>query len=197
MPKCYSTEEKEYILNRLKKEAAKCLDLYGIRRTTVDELVKRVKIPKGTFYLFYESKERLLFEVISEQHNNIEKQLLDAIYNIKPNEVTIDELTDILFDFYKKAEDMPILRMLNTDEIELITRKLPKDIVQNHLMQDNLMIERLFDVLGRKNDCDIEVFSSAFRNIYFASLHRNEFDDDKFDDSIKLLVKGLVIQLLQ
>lgn len=197
MPKCYSQEEKEYIISRLKEEAAKCLDRYGIRRTTVDELVKRVKIPKGTFYLFYESKEMLLFEVMIEQHDNIEKEMLEAISALRGTKATTDSMTDILFDFYKKAENMPILKMLNTDEIELITRKLPKDIVQNHLMQDNLMVERLFGVMGRESNEDLEAFSAAFRNIYFATLHRNEIEDGKFDDSIRLLIKGLVIQLMK
>lgn len=197
MPKCYSTEEKEYIANRLREEAAKCLDQYGIKRTTVDEIVKRVKIPKGTFYLFYASKEMLLFEVILEQHDKIEKQLMDAISSLNINEVTIDNLTDILFVFYKRAEDMPILKMLNTDEIELITRKLPKGVVQNHLVNDNLLIEHIFEVLGKEKNNDLEAFSAAFRNIYFAALHSNEFDNDNFDDSLRLLIKGLVIQLLQ
>lgn len=197
MPKCYSTEEKEYIANRLREEAAKCLDQYGIKRTTVDEIVKRVKIPKGTFYLFYASKEMLLFEVILEQHDKIEKQLMDAISSLNINEVTIDNLTDILFVFYKRAKDMPILKMLNTDEIELITRKLPKGVVQNHLVNDNLLIEHIFAVLGREKNNDLEAFSAAFRNIYFAALHSNEFDNDNFDDSLRLLIKGLVIQLLQ
>jgi len=197
LPKCYSQEEKEYIISRLKEEAAKCLDRYGIRRTTVDELVKRVKIPKGTFYLFYESKEMLLFEVMIEQHDNIEKEMLEAISALRGTKATTDSMTDILFDFYKKAENMPILKMLNTDEIELITRKLPKDIVQNHLMQDNLMVERLFGVMGRESNEDLEAFSAAFRNIYFATLHRNEIEDGKFDDSIRLLIKGLVIQLMK
>ena len=53
VPKSYSEQEKEYIRKRLKEEAAKCLAKYGVRRTTVDEIVKRVNIPKGTFYLFY------------------------------------------------------------------------------------------------------------------------------------------------
>lgn len=63
MPKSYSEQEREYIKTRLKEEAAKCLAQYGVRRTTVDEIVKRVNIPKGTFYLFYKSKELLLFDV--------------------------------------------------------------------------------------------------------------------------------------
>lgn len=60
MPKCYSEQEREYTIKRLKEEAAACMGQFGIRCTTVDELVKRVNIPKGTFYLFYKSKELLL-----------------------------------------------------------------------------------------------------------------------------------------
>ena len=60
MPKTFTDSEREYIKERLIEEAKKSLSQHGIRKTTVDELVKRVNIPKGTFYLFYESKERLL-----------------------------------------------------------------------------------------------------------------------------------------
>ena len=67
-------QEREYIRKRLKEEAAECLARYGVRRTTVDELVKRVNIPKGTFYLFYKSKELLLFEVIQEQQEIVNRQ---------------------------------------------------------------------------------------------------------------------------
>ena len=71
MPKCYSDQEREYIKKRLKEEAVACMGQFGIRRTTVDELVKRVNIPKGTFYLFYPSKEMLLFDVSQENINLI------------------------------------------------------------------------------------------------------------------------------
>ena len=64
MPKCYSEKEKEYIKKRLKEEAAALIGQYGIRHTTVDEIVRRACVPKGTFYLFYESKELLIFEVL-------------------------------------------------------------------------------------------------------------------------------------
>lgn len=56
VPKSYSEQERAYIRERLKEEAADCLATYGVRRTTVDEIVRRVNIPKGTFYLFYQSE---------------------------------------------------------------------------------------------------------------------------------------------
>ena len=60
MPKIYSEEEKKQIIQRLKEEANILMQEKGVKKTTVDELVKRVGIPKGTFYLFYPSKEMLL-----------------------------------------------------------------------------------------------------------------------------------------
>ena len=197
MPKCYSQQEREYIIKRLKEEAAKCLSQYGIKRTTVDEIVKRVKIPKGTFYLFYQSKELLLFDVILEEHDKIEKQLLEALSRLNPQEITCEQMTDLLFEFFKVVEDMPILKMLNSGEIEILTRKLPPDIVTNHLLQDKSMVERFFEKFVPEGNKDMEVFSVAFRNIYFATLHKNEFDEGHYDDALKLLIQGLVIQLLQ
>lgn len=40
MPKAFSNNEREYIKNRLMEEARNCLKLYGMKKTTVDELVK-------------------------------------------------------------------------------------------------------------------------------------------------------------
>lgn len=60
----------------------------GVRRTTVDEIVKRVNIPKGTFYLFYKSKELLLFEVIQEQQENVNRRLYQTISGIASTELS-------------------------------------------------------------------------------------------------------------
>ena len=59
MPRAFSEAEKSFIKERLLQEAEACLSLYGVRKTTVDELVQRVKIPKGTFYLFYTNPRKL------------------------------------------------------------------------------------------------------------------------------------------
>ena len=65
MPKVYSDEEKKAIIERLKREANILMQEKGVKKTTVDELVKRAGIPKGTFYLFYPSKEMLLWSCAS------------------------------------------------------------------------------------------------------------------------------------
>ncbi|MDE6971629.1 MAG: TetR/AcrR family transcriptional regulator, partial [Lachnospiraceae bacterium] len=136
MPKSYSEQEREYIRKRLKEEAAKCLVRYGVRRTTVDEIVKRVNIPKGTFYLFYKSKELLLFEVIQEQQENVNRKLYQTISGIANTEFSVEVLTDVIFKFYKMTEEMLILRSIDVKEVELLVRKLPREIVEEHFQDD-------------------------------------------------------------
>lgn len=196
MPKCYSEQEKEYIRKRLKEEAAKCLALYGIKRTTVDEIVKRVKIPKGTFYLFYQSKELLLFDVILEQHDLIEKKLWEEISCIDAKNFTPEKLTEIIVHFYQLAGEMPILKLLNSDEIEILARKLPQGVLEEHLGHDNSMIDKLFGAFPLKKNVDTKALSAAFRAIYFSTLHKEEIGEENFDDALRLMVSGLVNQLL-
>ena len=50
MPRAFSDREREVIKERLQKAAVESMIKYGVRRTTVDCLVKGANILKGTFY---------------------------------------------------------------------------------------------------------------------------------------------------
>ena len=196
MPKSYSDREREYIRKRLKEEAAKCLAQYGVRRTTVDEIVKRVNIPKGTFYLFYKSKELLLFEVIQEQHEIVSRELYQAISGIAGTEFSAEKLTDVIFRFYKMTEKMLVLRLLDLGEVELLVRKLPRETVEEHLQDDTDMIEKMFSVLPVKKEVDIKVISAAFHAIYYATLHKAEIGEEQYDEALRALIYGIVSQVV-
>lgn len=196
LPKSYSDQEREYIKRRLKEEAAACMAQYGIRRTTVDELVKRVNIPKGTFYLFYKSKELLLFDVILEQHELVDQKLYQAVCEIAGSEFSAEKLTDVIFKFFKMAEEMPVLKLLNFDEVELLARKLPPEVVAEHFGNDTDMIEKVFALLPVKEGIDANAFSAAFHAIYFATLHKAEIGEEQYDQALRMLIYGVVSQLV-
>lgn len=196
MPKSYSEQEREYIRRRLKEEAAECLARYGVRRTTVDEIVKRVNIPKGTFYLFYKSKELLLFDVIQEQHENVNRHLFQAISAIAGTSFSAEKLTDVIFEFYKMTEKMPVLKLLDISEVELLVRKLPREAVEEHFQDDTGMIEKMFALLPVKKEVDIKVISAAFHAIYYATLHKAEIGEEQYDEAVRALIYGIVIQVI-
>ncbi len=195
MPKSYSEQERAYIRKRLKEEAADCLATYGVRRTTVDEIVRRVNIPKGTFYLFYQSKELLLFEVIQEQQQSINRRLFQVISGLSGTKVSAEELTDAIYAFYKMAEEMPILKLIGTGEVELLARRLPREVVQAHLQDDTDTIGEMLAMLPVKKDVDINVVSAAFHAVYYATLHKAEIGE-AYDQALRTLIYGIVAQLI-
>ena len=196
MPKCYSDQEREYIRKRLKEEAAACMGQYGIRRTTVDEIVKRVNIPKGTFYLFYKSKELLLFDVIQEQHELVNQKLYQAVSDLAGSEISAEKITDLVFEFFKMTENMLVLKQLDASEVELLVRKLPREVVEEHLQDNTDTIEKLFSLLPVKKEVDIKTISAALHAIYYATLHKKEIGEAQYDQALWMLIYGMVLQII-
>ncbi len=196
MPRSFTEHEREYIKRRLKEEAKECLNLYGIKKTTVDELVKRANIPKGTFYLFYDSKELILFDVINDVQNEIQNQIITELHALNGN-VGSEKLAELLFMFYKKAENTFFLNILTNGELELLMRKLPLDIVNEHFAQDDFIIEKILSVMPHKPDIDAKILSGALRGVFLSMLHKREIGEDVFDDALKLMIKGIAIQLME
>ncbi len=195
MPKSFSEQEREYIKKRLKEEAAKCLATYGVRRTTVDEIVKRVNIPKGTFYLFYKSKELLLFEVIQEQQENVNRELFETISSISEKDLSAEKLTEMFFQFFKKTEEMLFLKLSDVDEMELLKRKLPREIVEEHFQDDTNTIERIIALLPTKRKVDVNVVSAVFHAIYYVTLRKAEIGK-QYDEALYALIYGVVAQYI-
>ena len=196
LPKSYSDQERAYIKKRLKEEAAACMGQFGIRRTTVDEIVKRVHIPKGTFYLFYPSKELLLFEVIQEQHALVNQKLYQALSGLAGAAPSAEKITDVIFAFYKLTEEMPVFRLVDSEEIELLVRKLPQEVVEAHLREDTDTIKELFALLPAKEEVDPDVLSAAFHAIYYATLHKKEIGEAQYEQALRLLIRGVVTQII-
>lgn len=196
MPKSYSSQEKEYIVKRLKEEAYQCLNLYGVKKTTVDELVRRVNIPKGTFYLFYDSKEILLFDVVNDLHDEIQEHFIREANLIK-GRITAENLTNLLFEVYKMVDDTFLLKVMTNGELELIIRKLPNEIVEKHFRDDYAMMEKFMELIPHVKEKNVQYFSGALRGVFLTMLHKREIGEEVFDGSLKLMINGLVIQLME
>lgn len=196
MPKKFSDNEKEYIGKRLKEEAMKCLVTYGVKRTTVDELVKRVNIPKGTFYLFYDSKELLLFDAINDIHDEVQNKMMTEMPDLM-KDMSVDGLTDFFVRMYKDVNRTGLLTLMTNGEMELLMRKLPEEVVKEHTMQDDLNVEQLFSFIPHKEDIDMNAFSGALRGIFLTMLHQREIGEQIFDDAMRLMLRGIIIQMME
>lgn len=196
MPKTFSDNERVYIKNRLMEEAQNCLKLYGVRKTTVDELVKRVNIPKGTFYLFFESKEILFYEVLCSFHDELQTELMSELEALGQR-VSVDQLTELLLGVYKKIEGSFLYKLITSGDLELLMRKLPPEIARTHAKKDDFSIEQLISMIpGIKSD-NIKVFSASMRAIFLSMLHKHEIGEEVFEQALRLMIRGVVMQMFE
>ena len=165
----------------------------GIKKTTVDSLVKEVNIPKGTFYLFYKSKEILVFEVLLEFHEVFEKDMKIALSQLDFQHIDVHQLTDFILDFFLKAKDNPLFQVLTSGELELLAMKLPPDIVNEHFQHDHQMLEEILMYIPHQEDIDIKALSGAFRDLFMFMFS----DCCQDEQSLKMLIQGLVLQFLK
>jgi len=196
MPKILTDSEREYIKQKLIKEAKLCLTQFGIRKTTVDELVRRVNIPKGTFYLFYKSKDLLFFDVLCTFHDELQSKLMSQVSDLQEN-MNPPKLTKLIFGLYKMVEESFMLTLLTNGQIESLIRRLPPEVAIAHAKKDDLSVEELLAMIPTIEKSNIKVFSAALRGIFFSMLHKHEIGEDVFDDAIMTMIHGIVILMFE
>ena len=68
---------------------------YGFHNAGVDLIAKKSKIPKGTFYNYFHSKERLIETCISFQKSKLKEEVLAIIYSSRYR-TSSDKLKEII-----------------------------------------------------------------------------------------------------
>ncbi len=194
MPKIYTEKEKENIRKALKREAGKCLALYGVRKTTVDELVRRVDIPKGTFYLFYESKEALFFDLLVTYADEVESDYLSMLQEIDENHI-VTSLTDIFYTLLIKFYDEGLYRFLDGAELELVLRRLPDKSLPDISKRMSAVIHNLFSYFYIDDKEDIKSFEAGYEALLYLLLSADRLKDK--EKALRLLVRGLVLQMVE
>ena len=199
-------EEKKHIKKRLKEEANILLQEKGVKKTTVDQLVKRVGIPKGTFYLFYPSKEMLIYEVTQDFHEQVDKHMVDGVYKIiRDKNMTIDaldfydcveELTDLILSAMEITYNSCLKILLEPESMALVLSKLPDDVLAKHREEDSDIGEGMFKELAMKRNLNVQALSGAFMMIIFGGMYKREIGVENWKDSMRIVIKGIVLQLV-
>ena len=193
MATAFTSEEKEVIRKKLHKVAKECLQRYGVKKTTVDQMAAMVDISKGSFYNFYSSKEMLFFAVLEEYQIDVMDRLTEQL----DMEAKIDtnRLVQLLYDFYQDFRYSFMYTIFKNHEMELLLRKLPKEAITNHHLIDDRMVKKIVSRINIRENVSVEIVSALFRTIAMTILHIEEIGEEQFDTTLKLVIQGIVVQI--
>lgn len=207
MPKTYSEDEKNHIVAQLKKEANLLMLEKGVKKTTVDELVKRVGIPKGTFYLFYPSKEMLLYDVTQDFHQQVDAYIEEGIKRVlteKGKVLTpdanlsdcVEEFTDVILGAMEITFTSCLKVVLEPEAMQLILCKIPEDVLAKHLQDDSDIGGGAIKAVAQTKGLNVTALTGSFMAIIFGGMYKREIGAANWRESIRYLIKGLIMQLL-
>lgn len=191
MPKIFSEKERLQIIKTLQKSAMSQLSKVGVRKTTVDEICRLSHIAKGTFYLFYGSKEELFLDCLKTFADSLEEMYLEMLQNLDENHI-VTSLTKVFLSVAERFYKEGMFRFLDEENLTLIKRKVPEIRLKD--LEDTIsnMLHTLFSYFSIDSEEDIRAFEEGFK----AVLHLFLVYEENFE-TLNFLIRGLVLQMVE
>lgn len=193
MGSAFTPEEQKLIRLDLKRAGRKYLELYGMRKTSVDQLSMEAGISKGAFYKFYETKEHLFFEILEDLHEEIYIEASKILSD--PHLSPLERLETAVLHSYMILSTPTILNFMQ-DELPYMIRKISPETISAHKRNDSLNITNLLTKYGIKLNYSPDFISSLVRAIISLSREKDVIGEEQFDNILHFLVHTSCVQLL-
>lgn len=193
MAKAFTQEQKEKIKEKLLIEGRHLFEKYGLTKTTVDDIVERIGISKGAFYLFYPTKESLFFEIIEKVEREFKTKLYEELENTIENPYEI--LKSMLYKGLEFIESTPLLKNISAKEMKYLYRTIPEDIIKNHM---NIDISQYIDFISKQMELgnfekrDLNCLKGYFKLFGLLIVNRDEFNEFEYKKTLEILVDSLL-----
>ncbi len=188
MPRGFTDREKEMIKQKLYEKGMEFLKSYGVRKTNVEDITQAVGISKGSFYLFFNSKEEFFYELIEISHDALAKEAKRILLSEGPLE---NKIRLILKQYICSQEALGFL--VSAEEIQYILRKLPAEKLEHHLAQDNDVFKDLLQAAGISLDkVNSHVVENLTKLIFLAQMNTNILDKSAIDETCDIIIEALI-----
>ena len=193
MPK-FTEQEKARIEQLLLTEGERLFIAYGLKKVTIDDIVKAVNIAKASFYKFYEGKEYLFLDIVQREQKEI-VQILEEALEESMEQKDCERAKNAFAMMFVLLRKYPLLQVINGETIELIRRKVSPERLSEFQMQGfdavNAMVKK-----GITFKYDIQIVSQLFRVLYqsWVSLQGQSSETQK--QIIDILLDGVVQQIV-
>lgn len=193
----FSEDEKERIRQALLDAGREYFARFGLDKTTVSELAAEAGISTGSFYAFFDSKERLYLAVLEAEGASVYGEALTAL---EEPETLEESVVAFMETFFAYAEEEPLIRrLLEGDYRDRLVDAATEAERQQYKAEKVAIlapfVEQWQDA-GLARGGDPHVLALAVESTGFILLHEDEFDDREEyeavrDTLIELVAAGL------
>lgn len=191
MPTAFTEEESERIKQELILAGIRLSKELGLQKMSVEKLTAAVGIAKGSFYIFFDSKEDFILEIANYTGEETQKLLLSKLNGRK--QMSAHEFIEF-FDKYLHS-DFDVMSGLTVNDFLWLQKHIKKQVLFNPNIQiktAELWLSLIDDV---QEGVDVGTFVNLIKSIYAIREHRDTMVTDSIENSIRVLLQTIEIYI--
>lgn len=183
----FDADERERIRRQLRESGRDLFARYGLDRTTIADLTEPAGIAKGTFYRFYDSKERLYFEILREEGQRLAADIVADSFETEDDPE--DAIVAFLTLLCEEIETNTLVRRLVVDDdlSRLMAQFSDEQLREEQAESLSYVVPYVeqWQAEGRLREGDPEVLAAAMGVVKFVAYHKDQFHDDEFYRAVR------------
>jgi AcrR family transcriptional regulator len=197
VPRAFSTTERELIEAKLLEVGLAEFTRHGLRRTNVAGLARAAGIAKGSFYLFFPSKEGLLLALITGARERTRERLGAIVEDpgLSPRDRIEAFVRAYLVSF---ARDPLRQRLRDPEESEAFRRSLPAgtpDPIAHDLDEYFVSVLEQWEDAGELTPLQPDALFGLARALRAVGLDHAAIGEERFERAVDVLVGALADSL--
>lgn len=173
----FSDEKRAYVREQLLETGRALFARYGLEKTTIADLTEAVGIAHGTFYQFFDSKERLYLEILQQEQEEYVERASEVLADADTPESAIVAYLDLATG---EIETNPLVHQLVVDDDwrRLLEQLSDEERARQHERELRPLLPyiREWQDDGLVVDAEPEVVADSINAVLLVALHREDIE---------------------
>lgn len=185
MPAIFNDETRKKIKLALLNNGFEFIKKYGMKKTSIDEIVKSVGIAKGTFYNFFKSKEDFVLQILEYRRSLVQVEFTKRL-NAK-GFLDKKDIHDFLITL--AYGDFNIYGYLTDEDLSRLYSSFPERIKPSMEVHKAGATQILSLIRDKNPNCNWQVVTNYVKIIVISVINKNKLLEDAFSASIDGLIE--------
>ena len=194
MSPVFPLEQRQQIHTKLLETGIELICEKGVRKLTIDEVTQRVKIGKGTFYHFFNSKEEFVYKAILFSKESVLKKINEAIEEHGSlNRKAVDDI----FSYFSKLGPNQIVSSLSMEDEIRLSKKLPPEYVLDAPKEEKFMDLLFNNMRGLRSGIHPHVAANMMKIMALTVENRKFLHEDAISENMEIMKDTLLNYLFE
>ena len=191
MPNAFTEEESKRIRQELILAGIRLSKELGVQKMSVEKLTAAVGIAKGSFYLFFGSKEDFILEAAAYASEETQKMLLKKLNG--RTQMSAHEFMEFFNEYLHS--DLDLMNGLTVSDFYWLKNHIKKQVLFDPDIQIKTAQFWLSLISDVREDVDTGTFVNLIKSIYAIREHSDTMVTASLENSVRILLHTIEIYI--